>query len=283
MKKLSLFAALVSLFFLSSSLHAQPHPSAQSISDSWIANGMGYDSSNRFDSSIVCYSHALAADSSSVEALWRLANAYFRSDSVRSSIDCCFRAIGLDPKNKDVYYLLGSVYFSQHSYKSAEEYLRRATEFGGPSFVNAWCRLAESYLLLNDTAQAEACLRSVIDNDPSFQRAYFLLGEVCRNRGDNAAALEWYGSAIRKFPLYPEALYSMALCYSNIANLKGAIDCLNKVVKLQPDNSEALFLLGRSLYLNGDSEKAAVHLRHALDLNPHLEPAKALLSAIQGY
>lgn len=268
--------------FLSLALLPVLAVNGQNSSEEWITRGMGYDSSNRFDSSLVCYKQALAADSLSVEAGWRLAAAWFRLDSLRQSIDQCMKVIEMDRKCKEVYYVLGSVFFEQGSHKSAEEYLRRATEFGGPGYVGAWCKLGESLLFLGDTVQAEACLRSVLENDESFQRAYFVMGEICRARGENAQAVEWYGKAVRRFPLYPEALFSMARCYAALANLRAAIECMDKVVRLTPDDKEACFFSGKCLYLNGETEKARRRLLRALSIDPSYNEAQALLSLIDG-
>ena len=147
MKRLFFISALLLPIFLY----------AQTSAETWVARGMGYDNGNRYDSSTVCYRKALALDSLNVEAGWRLAAALYKLDSTRAAIDLCQSVIEIDRKCKDVYFVLGSIFFDQGSYKSAEEYLRRATEFGGPSYVQAWCRLGESYLHLSDTAQAERC------------------------------------------------------------------------------------------------------------------------------
>lgn len=264
------------VFIFSISLHAQ------NSADALIARGMGYDSGNRYDSSSVCYRQALALDPLNVEAGWRLAAVLYKQDSVRQAIDLCQSVIEIDRKCKDVYNLLGTIFLNQSSCKSAEEYLRRATEFGGPAFVQAWCRLGESYLCLADTAQAERCFNSVIENDPSFQRAYFLMGEIARSRSLHSQAVEWYGQALRRFPLYPEALGSMAQSYIALANLKGAIDCLSKLARLVPDNPDVHYRLGRCLYQNGENDKAQRSLQRALSLDPNYAPAQALLSVVNG-
>lgn len=265
---------ILALFFCVSSF-------AQSSADDWVARGMGYDSSNRYDSSSVCYRQALSIDPKNVEAGWRLAAALYKQDSVRQAIDLCQTVIEMDRKCKDVYFILGTIFFDQGSYKSAEEYLRRATEFGGPGFVGAWCRLGESYLRLSDTAQAEHCFQSVIANDPSFQRAWFFLGEIARSRSQHPQAVEYYGQALRCFPLYPEALKSMAESYMALANLKGAIDCLSKAVRLTPDDAWSYYLLGKCQYQNSQPDTAKISLSRALDIKPDLEQAQLLLSVIQ--
>jgi len=253
----------------------------QDTADEWIARGMGYDSGNRYDSAAYCYKHALSNDSLNVEAGWRLGSVYFKMDSLRQAIDQCMRVIEVDRKNKDVYYVLGTVYLTQGNHKSAEEYLRRATEFGGPGFVTAWCRLGESYLSLGDTIQAERCFQSVIANDESFQRAYFMMGEICQAHGEHAQAVEWYGLAVRKFPLYPEALLAMARSYVALTNLKGAIDCMNKVVRMKPNEKESHYLLGKFLFLNGEKDKAVHALRRAIAIDPDYSDALTLLSMIE--
>ncbi len=275
-----LITAIAIFFFAFSAM--MPKVAGQVTAEEWIARGMGYDSGNRFDSASVCYQQALAIDSHNVEAGWRLGAAYFRMDSTRLAIDQCMQVIETDRKNKDVYYVLGAVFLAQGSYKSAEEYLRRATEFGGPGFVTAWYRLGESYLFLGDTAEAIRCFESVMANDGAFQRAYFQMGEISRSRGQHAEAVEWYGQAVRKFPLYPEALLAMARSYISLTNLNGAIECLNKVVRMTPNDKEAQYLLGRCLYQNGESEKAVRPLRRALEIDPSYTEASALLSTIEG-
>lgn len=254
--------------------------SAQTDVESLLVNGMGYDSRNVFDSSIACYNKVLELDPENLEAMWRIGADYYRMDSLVRAADYCKRVVEKDIKHKDAYYILGSVYFAQQRYKSAEECLRKATEFGGPGFVNAWCRLGETYLLAGDTAQAEPCFLKVIENDAAFERAYFDLGEIYRAKGDNSTAISWYGKAIRKFPIYPEAYDAMAECYMKVANLKQAIDSWSKVVKMQPRNYTAFYNLAKAYYQNSEPTKARQMLERALAVNPDYPEAKTLLESL---
>ena len=245
-----------------------------------IATGMAYDSRGLQDSAIISFREALSVDSTNVEALWRIGASYLKMDSLRQAIDYEMIAIERDPKNKDAYYITGSAFYAQQRYKSAEEYLRRAVEFGGPGFVMAWCRLGEASLNLSDTAQAQECFEKVIENDAAFQRAYFNLGEIARARKQWAQAIEHYGLAIRKFPLYPEAHYNIALCYMEVGNLKKAIESLQKLAKMQPRNSEALFLLAKAYYQNSEQDKAVSQLKILLEMEPEYPQAQQMLNAL---
>jgi tetratricopeptide (TPR) repeat protein len=69
-------------------------------------------------------------------------------------------------------------------------------------------------------------------------------------------------------PTETASWYLLALVDRQSKALPQSIKSLEEVVKLEPQNSDALFLLGKNWFESGDVEKAANHWKEALRANP---------------
>jgi tetratricopeptide (TPR) repeat protein len=97
-------------------------------------------------------------------------------------------------------------------------------------------------------------------------------------RGDEANAE--FAIAVGRDPANPDTFYYWALLERERNHLAHEAELLQRTVKLQPDNSKAWFLLGRSLKEQGRSAEAIPALRRAIELNPHAESAYYMLARI---
>ena len=65
-----------------------------------------------------------------------------------------------------------------------------------------------------------------------------------------------------------------------VGNLKKAIESLQKLTKLQPRNSDALFLLAKAYYQNSEQDKAVSQLKKLLEMEPEHPQAQQMLNAL---
>jgi len=94
---------------------------------------------------------------------------------------------------------------------------------------------------LDKCAQALADLREAVKWDPDCARAYCMMGEVYdtnENHLDPHKAIQCYTIALRKRPLFPEALYYRALQYYVLGDRDKADADLAQIIEKLPADSE---------------------------------------------
>jgi serine/threonine protein kinase/tetratricopeptide (TPR) repeat protein len=160
-----------------------------------------------------------------------------------------------------------------------------------------------SRLYQGDNIEAAARLRSAIETDPGFAMACTYLGEALTNLGREEEAAEWLSRAVELSGSLPRtdslfvaarqalaagepsraiealdqlttllpnnlgAFYELALAHELVGNWEEATENLERVVELDPKFGAALFALGRVQIKKGSSEKALEYLTGALSHN----------------
>jgi tetratricopeptide (TPR) repeat protein len=94
------------------------------------------------------------------------------------------------------------------------------------------------------------------------------LVSVLKEQGKLEEARNELLAASQLSPTETAPRYLLALVDRQSKALPQSIKRLEEVVKLDPQNSDALFLLGRNWFESGDLEKAANHWKEALRANP---------------
>jgi superkiller protein 3 len=105
----------------------------------------------------------------------------------------------------------------------------------------------------------------VIEIDPDYATAYYNLGLVYGNQGNNTKAIELYEKAIELKPDYAKAYNNLGLAYKNQGNLTKAIESYEKSIEIDPDYAEAYYNLGIA-YHNSNFDKALIYYKKAARL-----------------
>jgi Tfp pilus assembly protein PilF len=135
-------------------------------------------------------------------------------------------------------------------------------------------------------AQGCATAERVVQQEPRHFAAYNLLGVCAVQRQDAVSAESYFRKSLALNPRFSEARINLALNLLQRGKLQAAATQLEEVLKLEPNNTIALYHLGKSETLAGASAKAVTHLRRAHELSPGdvkiaLALAKAYLAAGQ--
>jgi Flp pilus assembly protein TadD len=129
----------------------------------------------------------------------------------------------------------------------------------------------------NNYSAAIADLQAAVNLEPQNPEAWYQLGLVRGQIGDFVTASSAFREAIELKPAFSEAHYSLGLTF--IANPQGkfdwpaAISEFREALRYQPDNADALNLLGAGLTNTGDFEGAIAELERAIKLKPALPEA----------
>jgi len=93
---------------------------------------------------------------------------------------------------------------------------------------------------------------------------YIQQGVAFLNKSDLPAAIHSFNKAIAQNPQDPKPRMILAEVYIRIKNYEGAVNNLNSVVALQPDNAAAYYFLGICKGLMGDRKTAIENVQRAV-------------------
>lgn len=223
------------------------------------------------------------------------------------------KAISLDPQSHEAVMLLGNYYRNQKRWSDAEAQYRRAIDLP-PKDQDARAALGRLYLAQDDRVRAEKVLLEAKQAAPEDPEAYRMFGDYLVATGQLDRAVFEFASLHRLHPgdlrvtknyvslliLYRRLLEATklndAILKNNVKDLdalmfrgdiltrqgKGddAVDVLSGVLKSDPQNGRAHYLLGNALLQIGNLSRAQDEWREALRLRPDLNDARRALAGM---
>jgi predicted TPR repeat methyltransferase len=115
--------------------------------------------------------------------------------------------------------------------------------------------------------KAEAILQKVLEVDQRHPGALYLLGVTANALGNNDLSLKALKEAALIAPRFAEVYNHLSIVYQELDRLHDAIDCLKKVIELQPDNVMAHNNIGSLLRVVGNRTEAINSFNIAISLN----------------
>jgi tetratricopeptide (TPR) repeat protein len=143
-----------------------------------------------------------------------------------------------------------------------------------PKNARAWAYLAEAYYSAGQPSRAYDTAENAINLDNTSAEAYRARGYISWNLGDTEAAFTDFNTAYELSQVSNPGLASLIVV--DIAtieigrdNPQGAVDKLKEVLETNPDNTQALLSLGRTLRQRmGDAPQASSILQRCVDVSP---------------
>jgi len=141
----------------------------------------------------------------------------------------------------------------------------------------------KTYLSEKNYDKARIEIKNVLQIDPKFADAFYLMGQLEEKNKELVKAMSNYKKAIELDPKHVEAKVKLATIYviAGTENyLNDAGDLLLEVKKIQPDYPEADLVLSTIKYKVGSKSDAVKELEAIAQSNPNLVEAISLLSSI---
>ena len=188
----------------------------------------------------------LNSNEENVVAQYNLARSYYFINKFKLAEKHARRAVRYDPFNAIYYELLGSIAFSLKRFGDA------ITEFAiairiSPDLISVYLKLAATYEKIGDDGRAISSLEKALQIDR----------------------------------LYVEALYNLARIYLRQRELDGSIRTLETLLKLEPQNKEALLMRVQTYSLQGSYYYAQTLAKEMLTQFPDFAPVRRELLRIQ--
>ncbi|MHC4791804.1 MAG: tetratricopeptide repeat protein [Planctomycetota bacterium] len=168
--------------------------------------GIVYRKMGRVDLAIKHLKKAVKLNPKYAPAFNNLGTAYYDKGDWDAAIDY-FKKVSEDllyATPHFAYYNLGKAYYMKKEYSRAEEYLLKALDVES-RYVEPLVELGRTYMAMGRNSEANAALKSAIEQIPGHARAYFYLAEVQRKSGNYRKALEAYNKVVELVPNSPLA------------------------------------------------------------------------------
>lgn len=170
-----------------------------------------------------------------------------------------------DPKSESAALSLAHLYDLQKRTEEARQWYLRAIELS-PKNAQTYISLAIlAWKQAGDRSQAERYLHHAIEIAPNRHEAYVWIGHLELERGNRAAAVEWYSRAIEVNPnsMWGRGALGRTLC--EMGEYERGIQQIENILSRDPYDPIAHYNLGKYCYLpQGNFDEAAAALQAAI-------------------
>lgn len=144
-----------------------------------------------------------------------------------------------------------------------------------PESPQAFLAQGAARTVARDYAAAEEAFATAATLDPQLYEAYYLHGRVCAGQGKNAQAVELFRRGAELRPDEHQCRFLAAQCFDGLG-LHGekltwarkALDVIEPLLELNPDNTRALYHGAGALQYLGDNEAGLALTKRSLELAP---------------
>ena len=167
-----------------------------------------------------------------------------QSGNVADAIVSLQEAIDLDPKNSQAYNNLGITRFDSNNFEEAIESYRKAIELN-PEFAEANNNLGNALRRLGKFDEAMEAYQNALAYREKYPEAYNNLGTLLRDLGKNDQAEHSLRKALQQNPAYLDAHNNLAALYFQERRDVDALRELSEALKLAALDKRALILTAR--------------------------------------
>ena len=252
----------------------------------------------------------LMADSQNIEIHSLLASVYSRQRNYEAAVLSYKKVIELNDKKDEAHLGLGLVYLSMRRYKEAIPSLEKAIQLNS-DYAEKYYQIGTAYEQLKESTKACDAYEKFLDSKPEKPwEAYYRLGLCKRELGEYENAITAFQGALKENPqdvrinrdlaqsfhkaaqyekaeevyklltqLTPEDeifYYRTILSMYNEAKMHDkAIEAAKAIIKLDPNNADAVYNLGYMYFILKKYSEAIQTFKSALVLRPNFEYAYA--------
>lgn len=218
------------------------------------------------------YQEALKLDPSAGIIFEELTDLYIQNNRLRDAVDQAEDLLKQNPDNLEARRMLGRIYTRMISNpqngRMDEGYLRKAIEqyqkitAKVPKDAESWVMLGRLYHVSRDSVEAEKAFNEALKAEPDNEDALYNLAMLYSDLGDTKRAIEKLKAAADKSP-NERMLASLASFYEQLRDYKSAAQSLRRALELAPDNPRLMRGLAEDL-LRSDQLDEALRLYQQL-------------------
>jgi len=167
----------------------------------------------------------------------------------------------------DVYFKLGELYHQQGDIEESVAYFKRALVVD-PGLANRFISQGQNAFEAENYQDAIEPLNTHLLLFPEDVGAIYLLGQSYEANGNTDAALAFYERTLTLDSERPDVLFKMVHIYRGREAHQQAVDTLQKIIEIEPDTTEAHYLLAISYLTLAEFDAALSAFLATVRLNP---------------
>lgn len=129
-------------------------------------------------------------------------------------------------------------------------------------------------------AEAEKDLLKAIELKDDLPQYYHFLADIQLDGAQSKEAIKTMKKAVEKFPGRIPTLLKFSEFYFILKQYDSSLSTINEIVKIDPQNADAYFMLGMNFREMGDTDKALNSLQRAVEIDADMVDAWILLGDI---
>ena len=220
--------------------------------------------------------HALSLDPNSIEAHLALAKLYWLENDLTNA-DREFKAAAeLAPVRSAARLIYAEFKARTGALDEAKTLLREITR-EVPDSLSAWRILAQIAFTEKKLDESLTLIENILLRDPANIEARVLQAQVWLAKGEIKKAIESLERLDTAYPELPLIQYTLARAYLQNNNAAQATVVLNQVLAANPDNPEALLLLGEA-NRSSNPQQVVASMLDLLKKRPDLAQAQVVLA-----
>jgi protein O-GlcNAc transferase len=218
---------------------------------------------------------AIALDANNADA-WVVLGLGLEAAEPDAALSAWEKAVAVAPGNAEGHFRIGDFHRRRRNYAAAVASYRVALAAGANHpvlFNNLGLALQEQ----GQAAEAEACYRKAIQQQPSLFEGRVNLGDLLSRGRRFAEAVRAYEQALALKPMAAAVWQNQGLCQHRMGALAQAEASLQRAVELDPGDTGKLINLAAVLLAQQREAEAMPVIRKALALRPDLSEALSML------
>ncbi|NDV63163.1 tetratricopeptide repeat protein [Puniceicoccales bacterium CK1056] len=232
------------------------------------------------------------------------------------ALEALEKSIYLDPDYERAYFNRGMALSKLDRNSEAIEAYQKAVQLND-FYYEAWYNLGLLLYKENNLKAAKASFLQITERTRSsrFNRAYYQLGLIAADKGDDSEAVRYYNESLLLNPSHIPSYINKATALLRLGQAEKAEDLLRKAAALEPDNARIHYNLGLVLrrlekfqeakeayqqsvtlrpgskraWLNlgfvnaflGEPENASAAFKRALEIDPEYNNARSALNKLE--
>jgi tetratricopeptide (TPR) repeat protein len=214
------------------------------------------------------FESVLKAHPGNADALYTLGLMMLQEKDLSAARDYFNRLLKTGRRGDDASYFLGSIAETEKLYPDALDWYRRVDD--GERWLAAQAGIGRSLIKSGADSAAGEFFDGLVADDPQATVDLRLAeGQVFTDVGQPRRALEVYDEALHSVPDNQDLLYARALLLEQAGDAKAAESDFAVILKLAPDDADALNALGYTLTLHTTRyREAQSYIQRALTLQP---------------
>jgi tetratricopeptide (TPR) repeat protein len=226
--------------------------------------GVVYNQQGKDSEASTLFRQATESDPTYTRAFVNLGLLMARQGNFPAAKEQIQQALKVSPNDAGALTALGMVEAKMKHHQESVQAFRQVVSLrpeSSDAHLNLGIALADQYDLEGALGEFSEAIRVA----PDYAPAYYNKGRVLYDLDHKQEALPFLDTACRLQPNYPSALYLLALA---LGASPRAMEVLDRLVTIDPENAEAHYLLGQNLLRAGKTQEAIEHWKSAVRLDP---------------